>query len=220
MTAACPPPRQTGRADFPHPAFAWRCCAKHSQLEISPTCLAFTLGFSLQSRNFAGRLASLTVSSAAPCPVVVWLPIPISSVAFSVRLAHAKAPWLHGHYPASSLLWASPTPQPPERTLFLHCAPGLLLPWADGRGLPACPTELSLRAVPFHPGGLRRCSQTSLHAGSQASAHPEDWPPSVGVTRPIWVRLRYGSQVRSTELQRGDYSPRRPLHYMLDVQFA
>ena len=37
MTAACPPPRQTGHADFPHPAFAWRYGAKHSQLDQSQT---------------------------------------------------------------------------------------------------------------------------------------------------------------------------------------
>src|SRR2546428_2382065 len=40
------------------------------------------------------------------------------------------------------------------------------------------------------------------------------------LTRPIRVRLRYGSQVRSREPQHGDCSPRCPFHYMLDVQFA
>jgi hypothetical protein len=39
MTAACPPPRQTGRADFPHPAFAWRYGVKHSQLDQSETVI-------------------------------------------------------------------------------------------------------------------------------------------------------------------------------------
>jgi hypothetical protein len=42
----------------------------------------------------------------------------------------------------------------------------------------------------------------------------------LGLTRPIRVRLRYGSQVRSTELQRGNYSPHCPFHYMPDVQLA
>src|SRR5882724_7634812 len=92
---------------------------------------------------------------------------------------------------------------------------------ATGRmGLPACPTQLSLRAVPFHPGELRRCFQTSLHTGSLASTLLEVWPFSLGLTRPIQIRLRYGSQVRSTELQRSNCSPHCPFHYMLDVQFA
>ncbi len=30
-----------------------------------------------------------------------------------------KAPWLHGHYPASSLLWASPTPDTAINQLFI-----------------------------------------------------------------------------------------------------
>ena len=63
------------------------------------------------------------VSSPAAFPVIGWSPIPISSAPFSVRFAHAKAPWLHGHCPASSLLRASPTPRPLKRTLFLRCVP-------------------------------------------------------------------------------------------------
>ena len=63
------------------------------------------------------------VSSPAAFPVIGWSPIPISSVPFSVRFAHAKAPWLHGHCPASSLLRASPTPRPLKRYLFLRCVP-------------------------------------------------------------------------------------------------
>src|SRR5213596_848168 len=41
-----------------------------------------------------------------------------------------------------------------------------------------------------------------------------------GLTRPIRVRLRYGSQVRSTELQRSNCLLHCPFHYMLDVQFT
>ena len=38
----------------------------------------------------------------------------VQAVLPSSRLkpASSKAPWLHGHYPASQLLWASPTPDP------------------------------------------------------------------------------------------------------------
>ena len=157
MTAAFPLPRQTGHADFPHPAFAWRSCMMHSQFNQS-NCLAFMLSFSLQSRSFAGKLASLMVSSPAAFPVIGWSPIPISSAPFSVRFAHAKAPWLHGHCPASSLLRASPTPRPLKRTLFLRCVPCHDFHAASGQGLPSCRTPLSLRAAPLYPGELRRCS--------------------------------------------------------------
>jgi hypothetical protein len=66
----------------------------------------------VESRSFAGKLASLMVSSPAPFPVIGWSPIPISSVA-------------------------------------LRCIPRPVLPLAGGRGLPSCPTPLSLRAVPL-----------------------------------------------------------------------
>src|SRR2546428_8948813 len=83
----------------------------------------------------------------------------------SESACHAKAPWLlPGLTGASSLLRASPTPLPPTHSLLIRCA-SCFVAETGGKGLPACPTQLSLRAVPFHPGELRRCSQTSLHAG-------------------------------------------------------
>jgi len=45
-------------------------------------------------------------------------------------------------------------------------------------GLPGSSTDLSSRAVPFHPGRPRRCSCPLLHGECQASSSGEDWPPS------------------------------------------
>src|SRR5450432_4390347 len=68
----------------------------------------------------------------------------------------SKAPWLHGRYPASSLVWASPTPfsaatpvMSSRRTLVAF-APTL-------EGLPGSSADLSTRAAPNHPEKPGRC---------------------------------------------------------------
>jgi len=91
MTADFLPPRQTGRADFPHPAFAmrlrrvvhrlWRFGAR-PQLRSRPTHFLLSWDFSNQQRWFLR----------------------------SPRMA--KAPSLHGRYPASSLLEGRQGPLP------------------------------------------------------------------------------------------------------------
>src|SRR4051794_30158897 len=69
------------------------------------------------------------VSSGSPSSVVGGFSINQLSV-FLSWLQRAKAPSLHGHYPASTLLWASPTPPEaagrllvPARLRFGACAP-------------------------------------------------------------------------------------------------
>ena len=57
----------------------------------------------------------------------------VQAVLPSSRLkpASSQAPWLHGHYPASTLLWACPTPAPDTQTGYLF--PGGVWPQAAGR---------------------------------------------------------------------------------------
>jgi hypothetical protein len=68
----------------------------------------------------------------------------------------SKAPLLHGRYPASSLVWASPTP-------FRAAAPVMsfrrtLVAFAPTlKDLPGSSTDLSTRAAPNHPGRPGRC---------------------------------------------------------------
>ena len=81
MTAAFPPPPQTGRADFPHPAFAGRSCTRLSQLDESELIKVHTL------RSALGRAPrTLTVPPQVqrqPQPdVAVDLPKGISAVAW------------------------------------------------------------------------------------------------------------------------------------------
>src|SRR5467141_845997 len=82
MTAAFPPPPQTGRADFPHPAFAGRSCTKLSQIDKSELIKVHTL------RSALGRTPrTLTVPPQVqrqPQPdVAVDLPKGIPTVAWS-----------------------------------------------------------------------------------------------------------------------------------------
>lgn len=75
-----------------------------------------------------------------------------------------------------------------------------------GPGLPGSLTDLSTRAVPFHPGKPDECMHPLLLRRWQALASLADWPLPISVTRPKWVRLRYGSRVRRTRLRTADCS--------------
>ena len=61
MTADRPSPRQTGRADFPHPAFAERSCAKHSQVDESEM-----VQMSIDRGAFCGSPPALAASAQVP----------------------------------------------------------------------------------------------------------------------------------------------------------
>ena len=174
MTAAFPLPPQTGRADFPHPAFAWYLIWSIHR----------SSGFGFQSqRRSSVKAFVLLWDCSNQCRHLLSRPY------------HAKAPLLHRRYPASSLLRASPTPILPMPILWIRCALCRACGATGNMGLPGCPTQPSLRADLSYPGKSRRCRSISLHGGFQASAHPIDWPLSLGVTRLSQVRLRCGSQV-------------------------
>jgi hypothetical protein len=84
----------------------------------------------------------------------------VQAVLLLFRWMHAsrKAPSLHQHYPASSLLWAFPTPAP--ASLF-----GYLFPQGpySAAGLPGSSIALSTHAIPFHPGEPPGCFYSFLH---------------------------------------------------------
>jgi hypothetical protein len=87
------------------------------------------------------------------------------AVLLSSRLRHAssKAPSLHGHYPVSSLLWASPTPA--QVRLPVMSSLGRLAPErASQVPVPnSFGPDLSAHAVPFHPGEPNGCFFSFLH---------------------------------------------------------
>ena len=87
----------------------------------------------------------------------------------------SRAPSLHGNYPASTLLWAPPTPAVPDSWLCLPMNRWGHHPRYDGplRFL----TNLSARAAPYHPGRPIGCICSLLPRWRQASANPGAWPP-------------------------------------------
>src|ERR1035437_7237195 len=92
--------------------------------------------------------------------------------------ASSEAPWLHGRYPASSLLWASPTPgQGRSLGYVFPRAVGGRLPFPALPGLPGSSTDLSLRACPQPPRKVRRVLAHCSPAGVRLHPHRADWPP-------------------------------------------
>ena len=68
-----PLPRQTGRADFPHPAFARACCTQHSQVKQSQL-LEVPIG-GLPRSWFPWSLATAAQALIEPLPYVTIEPL-------------------------------------------------------------------------------------------------------------------------------------------------
>src|SRR5215831_19202372 len=78
-------------------------------------------------------------------------------------MTNSRAPWLHGYYPASSLLWAPPTPSrlpPISWVLQLYGFPTPPISRRDEEGFSSCFACPCHRAVASHPARVdRRLSQ-------------------------------------------------------------
>jgi hypothetical protein len=151
MTAACPPPRQTGRADFPHIRLSHGVVARSIHRWMSPTGLAVTLSFSLQARSFVSRLASLTVSSAAPwsCRRVVAHPNRLRGFLSPLRSCQGPlAPRALPRFLATTGLSDSPT----ARTQLISSLRSLpLAPLGQRPGSPSLPNPTFPGRCPLSP---------------------------------------------------------------------
>jgi len=178
MPCALLPPPRTGRADFPHPALLKTLVAGfHTFLLL--------FGLLTQSRPQRGNSYSRSGTS---CVQAVFL-------AFRLKHVFSKAPSLHRHYPASSLLWASPTPASTDVPLCLPVSP------------------LSFWRVSQVPRLFFRCTPSPFTPESLTTACSRFFVISAGfatfgrltalicVTRPIRVRLRYGLHLCRTRLR-------------------
>ena len=87
-------------------------------------------------------------------------------------------------------------------------------------GLPGSSADLFARAVPLHPGRPARCLRSLFPLPWQASPLSGGLATSMCVTRPIRVRVSYGSCVRLPGLRRLTHTRRRPVGYLLNEQFA
>jgi hypothetical protein len=90
-------PRRTGLADLPHPALAG-----HSPKAFAAGCLQ-RLGLSVKYHSQMNK-----VTEVSDVHYGTFVQVDYSS--FRLKHSPANAPSLPGHYPASTLLWASPTP--------------------------------------------------------------------------------------------------------------
>ena len=120
------------------------------------------------------------------------------AVLLSSRLKHAfsKAPSLHGHYPASPLLWASPTPAQvrlPVMSSLGRLAPGRAsqVPQLIFRRTPS-PSTPESPAIAFSRFFIAGAG--FILSGRLATL--------IGVTRPNRVRLRYGLRLCRSRLRR------------------
>jgi hypothetical protein len=174
-----------------------RCRLRHAQL------LAWPFGrVSISCMRMSSRRVSAKPSSV----------VGIAANRFSCRLTprlFCKAPSLHRHYPASSLLRASPPPSGP----FAVIDSRFPLARATQEGFPGSSTDLSSRAAPNHPGDPDRCLLVSSRpmAGFILFGGLAD---PVFLTRPNRVRLRCGSRVHPREASTLRVSPHaaRRLH--------
>ncbi len=117
------------------------------------------------------------------------------------RRVQGKAPSLHGNYPASPLLWASPTPAPaPAR--FIYSPAGSV----SNHRRSGSPRFLGRSFRTRHPQPPRQARRLLV----PVSSSPAAGFATVGrlaalrlnLTRPNRVHLRYGSRVRSAGLRR------------------
>jgi len=162
-----------------------------------------------------------TVLALSPFPVTPFLRLPEVSVAGSPpsgflllqKRAPSKAPSLHGRYPLPHYYGPLRLPARTTPRLFIPSGRWGRLSFPALPGLPGSSTDLSLRAVPNHPGRSDRCL---LIASPPVSGFilSGGLATSTSVTRPNRVRWRYGSQVCFPGFHQPDCSDSLRFRYM------
>ena len=101
---------------------------------------------------------------------------PSGSPRLLLKHATMQAPSLHGRYPLHRYYEPVRLPnQPRHGYVFPHFVDDSS---TTGPGLPGSSTDLSTRAVPYHPGEPDECTHPLLLRRWQASASLADWPLS------------------------------------------
>ena len=88
---------------------------------------------------------------ALPCLIAFALFWPVQGIAIEMDMIVALFPSLHGRYPASQLIWASPTPCRAAPAI-MYSRGALVASASTRQGLPGSSADHSTRAVPNHPG--------------------------------------------------------------------
>ena len=184
-------PRQTGRADFPHPAFPNPLSPRHAQ------------GGTLLGHGPSSHLGQEVESRTGACPSgpphVSW------------EQRSGRGPSLHGHYPASTLLLPPPTPGQAERRLFVPVARGSDLAVVSPGRASQVPRSICGRPPsPSTPGSSAAAGARCLAADVRLHQLGKAGHSQIkGFTRPDRVRLRYGWRRRLLRLRRPGYPGRR-----------
>lgn len=127
--------------------------------------------------------------------------------------------------PASSLLWAGPTPDQATLRLFIPVGRWLTPP----RRVSQVPRLICPRAPsPTTPEGPTSACTRYFPIGSRLHHSLAGWPPSTGLTRPTRVRFRYGSRVRPSKASSAELLPptlagllvERVIHKVNSFQFT
>ena len=96
---------------------------------------------------------------------------PITDPRLRQKLTRSKGPFLRQHYPASTVVWPSPTPVRPAASATLG------LPAPVETGLPRLLASPFQRAVPTIPGGSRRVPVSI----ASPLTRPSPFPRRVGI---------------------------------------
>ena len=124
----------------------------------------------------------------------------------------SAAPSLRGHYPLPRYYEPLRLPARAGPSVIDSLGP---LGHPTLPGLPGSSTNLSLRAVPNHPGRPSGCSCSLLPHRYQASSSLADWPPPIASRGRIGFD-NYGSQVCFPGFHRADCSAQLRFRYMYE----
>jgi len=177
----CPPPLQTGHADFPHPAFLWNSSKGTRRLSVMTLLLRLLIKLLSQVSEFRRQPDLLDTGT---LPHIIRFPeCQLFRNGMFIQAAHflsysaspqqgPLAPPCFQGFLATMGLSDSHLRQ--TSRLFIPGRPSAL-PRAT-MGLPGSSAYLSARAFPSHPGVPYRCICPLLPCKFQASPYLAGWP--------------------------------------------
>jgi len=186
------------------PQSAERCCSRPF-LTFQPSLFQSggNVGVGLQSQSLACSVADLRQSDLL---LFVTNAIPVRPLRSTgvARLPRYYAP-VRLPTPTPTVMSSRKGLRPSPSQRRVSQVPWSIFPHAPSSSTPASPAD-SLARCSSADGRLRLLWQVGRLA--------------ISVTRPIQIRFRYGSCVRSAGLRRAGYPTRRPLRYLLNEQFT
>ena len=153
------------------------------------------------SQRPLGPLLNLSASSRRRSETLVRCGAFAQAVLLSYWRKHVsgQAPSLHGHCPASRLLWACPTPERAAHEVMSSSAALRLGPHPNGP--PRFLGQSFGARCPLSPRGARHLHAPVAHLSILGFTIPGRLAAPKSLTRPNRVRFRYGSRLRLARLR-------------------